>query len=146
MAVIWVEQTEDQRMNGKQINDTRSRPWSSLRVPFGVLLLFGFTKLEPAGLAQNSLAVDPAPAVAKDDAARRWLESTRRNAPVCEKLSAIPLVTKCVRGIFRGFEQGAGIGGVQLTSADVVAALELRATALTATRYCKRYDLKGYFE
>jgi hypothetical protein len=25
MAVIWVEQTEDQRMNGKQINDTRER-------------------------------------------------------------------------------------------------------------------------
>jgi outer membrane protein assembly factor BamA len=117
----------------------------------GVLFLCGFSTFAPACLAQNSLAVDAAPVdsvptVAKDDAAKRCLESTCRNAPVREKLSAIPLHTNYVRGIFGGFEQGAGIGGgVQLTSADVIPALELRATALTSTRYYKRFDLEGYF-
>lgn len=112
----------------------------------GILFLYGFSVLEPSCLAQNSLAVDPALPVAKDEAAKRCLESTCRNAPIREKLTAIPLGTKYVRGIFGGFEQGAGIGGgVQLTSADVIPALELRATALTSTRYYKRFDLEGYF-
>jgi outer membrane protein assembly factor BamA len=112
----------------------------------GVVFLCGFSVFEPSCLAQTSLAVDTASPVAKDDIAKHCLESTCRNAPIREKLSAIPLGTKYVRGIFGGFEQGAGIGGgVQLTSADVVPALELRATALTSTRYYKRYDLEGYF-
>src|ERR1043166_4210653 len=77
----------------------------------GILFLAGFSAFEPSCLAQNSLAVDPALPVAKGDAAKRCLESTCRNAPVREKLSAIPLHTKVGGGIFGGFEQGAGIGG-----------------------------------
>ncbi len=112
-----------------------------------VLFLFGFSDFEPASLAQSSLAVNPPPPpVAKDAETNPCLESTCRNAPIREKLSAIHLGTKYVRGIIGGFEQGAGIGGgVQLTSADVIPSLELRATALTSTRYYRRFDLEGYF-
>ena len=50
-----------------------------------------------------------------------------------------------MRGIVGGFEQGAGIaGGVQLTSADAIPSLELRATALTSSRVYRRFDLEGY--
>jgi outer membrane protein assembly factor BamA len=95
-------------------------------------------------LAQSSLAPITLP-LANDEEARRCLESTCRNAPLREKLSAIHLGTKYLRGIVGGFEQGAGIGGgVQLTSADVLPSLELRATALTSSRFYRRFDLEGY--
>src|SRR4030095_12302182 len=35
-------------------------------------------------------------------------------------------------------------GGVQLTSADVLPSFELRATALTSSRFYRRFDLEGY--
>ena len=49
-----------------------------------------------------------------------------------------------MRGIVGGFEQGAGIaGGVQLTTADAIPHLELRAAALTSTTLYRRFDLEG---
>lgn len=123
----------------------------------GILFLCGFHNLE-SGFAQSSVAPDQlsqqAPLypneretarIAKDKEARRCLESTCRNAPLREKLTAINLGTPHVRGIIGGFEQGAGIGGgVQLSSADAIPSLELRATALTSSRFYRRYDLEGY--
>jgi outer membrane protein assembly factor BamA len=107
----------------------------------GILFLCGF-RFEC--LAQSPLAPVTHP-VAKDEEAKRCLESTCRNAPVREQLSAIHLGTKYMRGIVGGFEQGAGIGGgVQLTSADALPSLELRATALTSSRFYRRFDLEGY--
>ena len=94
----------------------------------GILFLCGFSGFEPTCLAQSSLAPVPL-SVAKDEEAKRCLESTCRNAPLREKLTVIPLGTKYVRGIIGGFEQGAGIGGgAQLTSVDTIPSLELRAT------------------
>jgi hypothetical protein len=56
------------------------------------------------------------------------------------------LGTKYMRGIIGGFEQGAGIGGgVQLTSADAIPGLELRANALTSSKFYKRFDLESFF-
>jgi outer membrane protein assembly factor BamA len=73
------------------------------------------------------------------------LESTCRNVPLREKLTAINLRTKYMRGIFGGFEQGAGIaGGVQLTSADTIPAVELRTTILTSSRFYRRFDAEAY--
>ena len=125
----------------------------------GILFLFGFPGFEPACLAQSSVEPDQpsqqGPAayskerftipVPTDEEANRCLESTCRDAPVREKLTAIPLGTKYVRGIIGGFEQGAGIGGgVQLSSADRIPSLELRGTALTSSRFYRRFDLEGY--
>ena len=70
------------------------------------------------------------------------LESTCRNAPLRENLTAIG--TKYARGIVGGFEQGSGIaGGVQFATADAIPHLELRAAALISTRYGRRFDLEG---
>src|SRR4029453_14197828 len=110
----------------------------------GILFLYGFSEFQPSCLAQSSLAPVTLPA-AKDEEAKRCLESTCRNAPLREKLTAINLGTKYVRGLVGGFEQGAGIGGgVQLTPADVLPSFELRATALTSSRFYRRFDLEGY--
>ena len=109
----------------------------------GILFFCGFSEFVPAVSAQSSLA--PVTPIEKDKEAGRCLESTCRNAPLREKLSAIPLGAKYLRGILGGFEQGAGIGGgVQLTSADAIPSLELRATALTSSRFYRRFDLEGY--
>jgi hypothetical protein len=125
----------------------------------GILFLCGFSEFGLSCLAQDSVALDQPPQqgpagyskervsfpVAKDEEAKRCLESTCRNVPLREKLSAIRLGTKYMRGIIGGFEQGAGIGGgVQLTSADAIPAMELRATALTSSRFYRRFDIEGY--
>jgi len=73
------------------------------------------------------------------------LESTCRNAPVRENLSAIDLHVKYIRGILGGFRQGAGFGGgVQLTTANAIRHVELRATALTSTRLYQRYEVEAF--
>ena len=81
-----------------------------------------------------------------DTDATRCLESTCRPVPVRETLSATSLGTPYVRAIVGGFEQGAGIGGgVQLTSANAIPVVELRAAALTSTRRYRRVDLEAFF-
>ena len=109
----------------------------------GILLLSGFTPFESACFAQTPPVLDP-PTQAEVKA-KRCLESTCRSVPLREKLSAINLGTKYMRGIVGGFEQGAGIaGGAQLTSADTIRALELRTTFLTSSRFYRRLDIEGY--
>ena len=83
---------------------------------------------------------------ATDKDAERCLESTCRQAPIRETLTAIKLNTTYARAIVGGFEQKAGIGGgVQLTSANAIPALEFRATALTSTLLYRRFDLEAFF-
>ena len=104
----------------------------------GILFLGG-----PASLAQSPEVLDQPPR--QEERAKRCLESTCRNAPAREKLTAINLHTKYLRGIVGGFEQGAGIaGGVQLTSAKTIPALELRTTVLTSSRLYRRFDVEAY--
>jgi Omp85 superfamily domain len=103
----------------------------------GVLIL-----LAPACLAQSIVALDKG---SQQEERMRCLESTCRNVPHREKLTAIDLRTNYIRGIFGGFEQGAGIaGGVQLTSADTIPAIELRTTVLASSRFYRRFDAEAY--
>jgi hypothetical protein len=61
-------------------------------------------------------------------------------------LTAIKLGTTSARAIVGGFEQRAGIGGgVQLTSANAIPALEIRVVALTSTHLYRRFDLEALF-
>jgi hypothetical protein len=107
----------------------------------GLLFLCGF---QTAAVAQT-LQPD------SDKKADPCLESTCRNIPVREELTAIDIRVeksgiKHLRGIAGGFEQGAGVaGGVQFTTADAIPHLELRATALTSTTLVRRLDLEGVF-
>jgi hypothetical protein len=75
----------------------------------------------------------------------RCLTSTCREAPVRETLAALPLGSPHARALLGGFEQAGGIGGgIQLTSAQVIPTVELRASALTSTRRNKRFDLEAF--
>ncbi len=106
----------------------------------GLLFLCGFQG--PGAVAQT---LQPDSAKQTDPC----LESTCRNIPVREELTAIDIPAgksgiKHLRGIAGGFEQGAGVaGGVQFTTADAIPHLELRAAALTSTTLVRRLDLEG---
>lgn len=97
----------------------------------------------PACLAQSVVALDKPSQ--QEQRMKRCLESTCRNVPNREELTAINLRTKYMRGIVGGFEQGAGIaGGVQLISADTIPAVEFRATVLTSSRFYRRFAAEAY--
>jgi hypothetical protein len=77
--------------------------------------------------------------------ADKCAESTCRQVPLRETLTAIGLGTPYAHAIFGGFEQGAGIGGgLQLTTGRAIRGVELRAAALTSTQRYARYDLEAY--
>ncbi len=86
-----------------------------------------------------------------DREANACLKSTCRNVPLREMLTAFDLRakdlgSKHVRGVFGGFEQGAGIaGGVQFTTADAIPHVELRAAALVSFSRYRRSDLEAVF-
>ena len=79
------------------------------------------------------------------------LESTCRNIPLRETLTAIGLPSKTlnkpymrVKGVLGGFAQGSGIaGGAQLTTAEAIPHLQLRANFLTSTDLDHRLDLEA---
>ncbi len=79
------------------------------------------------------------------------LESTCRDVPVRETLNAIGPHTRDfegndvrLRGLVGGFAQGAGIaGGIQVTTADTIPHLQLRANFLTSTVLDQRFDLEA---
>lgn len=86
------------------------------------------------------------PPSATETPATRCLESTCRQVPLRETLTAISLGSTYARGIVGGFEQGSGLGGgVQLTSAGAIPAVEFRAAALTSARRDRRFDLEAFF-
>jgi hypothetical protein len=86
------------------------------------------------------------PPAASDSVARRCVSSTCREVPLRETLTAIPLGTSHAHAIVGGFDQGAGIGGgVQVSSADEIPGVQLRAAALTSTQhFYRRYDLEAF--
>lgn len=72
-------------------------------------------------------------------------KSRERNAPTRASRVAISLGTKYLNGIVGGFEQGAGFGfGLELTTADKIRFVELRATALGSTRLYRRFEAEAY--
>jgi hypothetical protein len=117
---------------------------------FGMLLVLGSLEIPSSLGAQTPVAANTSPDPFSDKslpppeiaAPPSCVTSTCREAPVREKLSAINIGQKHVRGIVGGFEQGAGIaGGMELTSADTIHHVELRAFALTSTSIYRRFDL-----
>jgi hypothetical protein len=107
----------------------------------------GYTRvvIERIAVLRALGTVDAAAPVGTDIVVDRCLESTCRHVPLRETLTAIGVGTPYARAIFGGFEQGVGIGGgVQLTSAGAIPAVEFRMTALTATRRSERVDLEAF--
>lgn len=69
-----------------------------------------------------------------------------RNAPFRESRTAIGIYGKHVNGLLGGFEQGAGIGlGIELTTADSLPGVELRASLLASIRFYRRFEVEAYF-
>lgn len=67
-----------------------------------------------------------------------------RKFPARDSWTAIEIV-KHVNGVFGGLEQGAGTGfGVELTTADSIPGIELRATMLTSTELYRRFEGEIY--
>jgi hypothetical protein len=90
----------------------------------------------------DGVPAPPAPAITE---ARRCLESTCRQVPLRETLTAVGVGTRYAHAIFGGFEQGSGIGGgLQFTTAAAIPAVELRATVLGTTRRDRRWDLEAF--
>jgi outer membrane protein assembly factor BamA len=68
-----------------------------------------------------------------------------RNAPRRENITGINVGVKYVNAILGGFEQGAGFPfGVEFTTADTIPGIELRARALTSTRFYRKAELGAY--
>src|SRR3954466_11609664 len=74
-----------------------------------------------------------------DPESQRCLESTCRSVPLRETL--VILGSKNIRGVFGGFEQGAGFGGgVQFTSGEAISNLKLRANVWVSSWLDHRAD------
>jgi outer membrane protein assembly factor BamA len=107
----------------------------------GSLFLCGLQSVVYGQTPQQSVepAVDPC------------LESTCRNVPVREYLAAIDIPSESLntpyvqlKGLLGGFTQGAGIaGGVQVSTADAIPHLKLRANILTSSLLDQRLDLEA---
>lgn len=68
-----------------------------------------------------------------------------RNGPRRENLQAIHVAGKHVNALIGGFDQGAGFGfGVELTTAEKLPVVELRARALVSTRFYRRFEAGVY--
>jgi len=78
-----------------------------------------------------------------DPESQRCLESTCRSVPLRETL--VILGTKNIRGVFGGFEQGAGFGGgAQFTTGETIRNLKLRANFLVSSWLDHRADLEAF--
>jgi hypothetical protein len=105
----------------------------------------GRDRPQPQAPTATPLPSVSVPAAPKPETTR-CLESTCRQVPLRETLTAIGVGTRYARAIVGGFEQGAGLaGGMQLTSAAAIPAVEFRAAALTSIRRYWRVDLEAFF-
>jgi hypothetical protein len=74
------------------------------------------------------------------------VQTKTRFVPLRESRTTVALGTKYVRGVVGGLEQGASIGlGVQVTTADLLHAVEFRATAITSIKLYRRLEGEVYF-
>jgi hypothetical protein len=85
----------------------------------------------------------PAQGLGSDLAGR--IRTRERNAPLRESQTLIDLSSKYLRGVIGGMQQGAGFDfGVEVTTADRIRGVELRAQALTSTRWYRRFEAGAY--
>jgi outer membrane protein assembly factor BamA len=100
---------------------------------------------------QASTALAQAPPQATELPEDPCLESTCRDVPLRENLTALDLHSKSlykpyvrVKGIVGGFAQGSGIaGGLQVTTSNAIPHLQLRANFLVSTVLDRRFDLEA---
>src|SRR5678816_3041618 len=98
-----------------------------------------------------SAASGQSPPEPSDSPSDPCLESTCRSVPLRENLTAIDLHAKSLnqpyvrlKGIVGGFAQGSGIaGGAQVTTANAIPHLQLRANFLVSTVLDRRFDLEA---
>lgn len=89
--------------------------------------------------ASDEPAPTPTPQTTNNLAGR--VKSYDRNVPRRENLTGFKLVNH-VNGLFGGFEQGAGFGfGVELTTAESIPGVELRARMLTSTKFYRKGEV-----
>jgi outer membrane protein assembly factor BamA len=120
----------------------------ALAVPFLLVLFVSISQAQTidtpaqpvvAKLTGGEPTPTPTPQTTNNLADR--VKSYDRNAPRRENLTGIKIV-KHVNGLFGGFEQGAGFGfGVELTTADSIPGIELRARALTSTKFYRKGEI-----
>ena len=102
----------------------------------GAMFLSGFLGLQKASAQSSSND-------ASDPEEERCLESTCRSVPLRETL--VIMGSKSIRGVFGGFEQGAGFGGgAQLTSKDAIPNVKLRANFLVSSLLDRRADIEMF--
>lgn len=77
----------------------------------------------------------------------RWTTRSRdRYLPRRDTLQAVAIGPRYLHLLLGGFDQGAGLPlGVELTTADRIRGVELRARALSSTRLYQRFELSVYF-
>jgi outer membrane protein assembly factor BamA len=99
---------------------------------------------EVASAEKPDLVVPPQPSSQGSSLASR-VKSRSRNYPRRDSRTAINLGNEHLNAIFGGFEQGAGFGGgIELTTADSLPGIELRATALVSTRFYRAAEFGAY--
>jgi outer membrane protein assembly factor BamA len=75
----------------------------------------------------------------------RDVKTRERNFPERSTRTAIGLGSKYTSAVFRGMRQGAGfVGGVELSTADVIPAVEFRATAQVTTKLYRTFEVEAY--
>jgi len=130
--------------------NSRWNPRWNVSWSIGAVFLCGFLELQntwaqsPAIEAESSQADAQSPKKdVSDPETQRCLESTCRSVPLRETL--VTLGSKNIRGVFGGFEQGAGFGGgVQFTSKDAIPNVKLRANLLVSSWLDHRADLEAF--
>lgn len=92
-----------------------------------------------------SVAPTPSPANSQISNLGDRVKDYDRNAPRRENVTGINVGVKYVNAIVGGFEQGAGFPfGIELTTADKIPGIELRARAITSTRLYRKLELGAY--
>ncbi len=99
------------------------------------------------GQTGNTGSANPSPAPTPQAIGHSPLAeiSKDRNAPRRENLQSFKLGSKHLNALIGGFEQGAGFPfGIEVTTADKVPGVELRARALASTRLYRRFELGAF--
>ncbi|MFL6228065.1 MAG: BamA/TamA family outer membrane protein [Pyrinomonadaceae bacterium] len=100
---------------------------------------------EPSPQASPQTSASPSGAVATIKKIVRDVKTRERNFPERSTRTAIGLGSKYTSAVFRGMKQGAGFGGgLELSTADVIPAVEFRATAEVSTKLYRMFEGEAY--
>jgi hypothetical protein len=138
--------------NGKRLTSRPGAPLSRLLLPRIALLwsvCLGLA-VPSLGLAQPPPSAPSTPStpsgaggISEGMLDTRWTTRSRdRYGPRRDSLQAVSLGPRTLHLLLGGFDQGAGLPfGIELTTADRIKGVELRARAITSTRLYQRFEL-----